>query len=122
MDMDIWNFISAIGASVLVLAALWMAFMVVALRVIESRQLEEPDQEKTVTVMPLLVETEGNQFLCYHAKTMDFVCQGTTLEEIRQRFKQRYPDRSAAVVAGDQTAVTTLQQQLKDLRENSNCI
>lgn len=120
--MDIWNFISAIGASVLVLAALWMAFMVVALRVIESRQLEEPDQEKTVTVMPLLVETEGNQFLCYHAKTMDFVCQGTTLEEIRQRFKQRYPDRSAAVVAGDQTAVTTLQQQLKDLRENSNCI
>lgn len=122
MDMDIWNFISAIGASVLVLAALWMAFMVVALRVIESRQPEEPDQEKTVTVMPLLVETEGNQFLCYHAKTMDFVCQGTTLQEIRQRFKQRYPDRSAAVVAGDQTAVTTLQQQLKDLRENSNCI
>lgn len=122
MDMDIWNFVGAIGASVLVLAALWMAFMVVALRVIESRQPEEPDQEKTVTVMPLLVETEGNQFLCYHAKTMDFVCQGTTLEEIRQRFKQRYPDRSAAVVAGDQNAVSTLQQQLKDLRENSNCV
>lgn len=122
MDMDIWNFISAIGTSVLVLAVLWMAFLIVAVRVIESRQREEPDQEKTVTVMPLLVETEGNQFLCYHAKTMDFVCQGTTLEEIRQRFKQRYPDRSAAVVAGDQNAVSTLQQQLKDLRENSNCI
>lgn len=120
--MHTFDWIAAVGLSVVILAVLWMAFLIVAVRVIESRQREEPDQEKTVTVMPLLVETEGNQFLCYNAKTMDFVCQGTTLEEIRQRFKQRYPYRSAAVVAGDKNAVSTLQQQLKDLRENSNCI
>lgn len=120
--MTILNFVGVIGITVVIVIALWIAFMIVALQVIDRRRPNDNDQEKTVTVMPLLVELEGNQFLCYHAKNLDFVCQGTTLEEIRRRFKQRYPGQSAAVVAGDQHAVTTLQKQLKDPHENSRCI
>jgi len=53
---------------------------------------------------------------------MEFVCQGTNLEDIKTSFRQRYPGKNAAIYNGDQSAVTTLRQQLKQLREGSNSI
>lgn len=103
-----------IAMAIVVLVLAWTAFVTVALRVIESKKSDHSDtQTVSDSMIPLQVETAGNQFLCYNAKTMDFVCQGSSLEEIRSSFKLRYPDRSASVVAGDQNAVSTLQQQLK---------
>jgi hypothetical protein len=122
--MDIFNWIIGVGLSIIVLSLAWMMFVSVALRVIKAKaaQESESDKDQANTMIPLQVETTGTQFLCYHAKTMDFVCQGSSLEEIRSSFKLRYPDRSAAVVAGDQKAVSTLQQQLKELHETGHCI
>lgn len=124
MDMNFFDFVAGVGLSILILVLVWMVFVSMAMRVIEARAVQKAkaNKEESDTVIPLQVEVAGNQFLCYHAKTMDFVCQGSSLNEIRSRFKLRYPDRSAAVVAGDQQAVTTLQQQLKELREAGNCI
>ena len=124
MDMELLDFVTTILLSGAALILAWLVFVSVAVKVIESRSSQEAEsvKDKSNTVIPLQVETAGNQFLCYHAKTMDFVCQGSNLDEIRSKFQLRYPDRSAAVVAGDQQAVTTLQQQLKELRETGHCI
>lgn len=73
-------------------------------------------------LIPLTVEVAGNQYLCYNSITQDFVCQGVNLVEIVKRFKQRYPEKSAAIYNGDETAVRTLKSQLKELDENSNSI
>lgn len=77
------------------------------------------DQERLI---PLTVEVDNNQYFCYNSITKAFVCQGHSLKEIVDRFKQRYPDKSAAIYDGDETAVRTLKSQLKELDENSNSI
>ena len=70
------------------------------------------------TLIILEVEPVNNQFLCYNYFTKEFVCAGRNIEEIRDRFKQRYPNKDAAVAKGDPAALSILTQQLKALDEN----
>lgn len=81
--------------------------------------MSELELEKLI---PLTVEVAGDQYLCYNSITQEFVCQGVNLAEIVKKFKQRYPEKSAAIYNGDETAVRTLKSQLKELDENSNSI
>jgi hypothetical protein len=74
--------------------------------------VQEIEQEHLI---PLTVEGDHNQYFCYNSVTKEFVCQGQSVEEIVRRFKLRYPDKSAAIYDGDETAVRTLQSQLKEL-------
>ena len=71
------------------------------------------DEERLIA---LTVEIDQNQYFCYNSITKDFVCQGSDLTEIRKRFRERYPDKDAAIYDGDTTAVVTLKSQLKDLK------
>ena len=73
-------------------------------------------------LIPLTVEVDQNQYFCYNSITKAFVCQGYSLKEIIERFRQRYPDKAAAIYDGDETAVRTLKSQLKDLDENFGSI
>ena len=78
------------------------------------------DEERLIA---LTVEVDQNQYFCYNSITKDFVCQGRNLLEIRERFRERYPDKDAAIYDGDATAVTTLKAQLKELKkQNENSI
>ena len=75
------------------------------------------DEEKLIA---LTVEIDDNQYFCYNSITNDFVCQGSDLTEIRKRFRERYPDKDAAIYDGDESAVATLKSQLKELKKQSN--
>ena len=78
------------------------------------------DEEKLIA---LTVEVDHNQYFCYNSITKDFVCQGSDLKEIRERFRARYPDKDAAIYDGDESAVATLKSQLKELKkQNENSI
>ena len=78
------------------------------------------DEEKLIA---LTVEVDQDQYFCYNSITKDFVCQGSDLKEIRERFRERYPDKDAAIYDGDESAVATLKLQLKDLKkQNENSI
>jgi hypothetical protein len=74
------------------------------------------------TLVILEVEPVNDQFLCYNYFTKEFVCTGRNIEEIRDQFEQRYPDKEAAVAKGDPAALSILKQQLKVLHENSTSI
>ena len=74
------------------------------------------------TLIILEVEPVNDQFLCYNYFTKEFVCTGRNIQEIRDRFEQRYPNKDAAVAKGDPTALGILKQQLKVLHENSTGI
>ena len=81
--------------------------------------LDEVSKElESEQLIPLTIEVDGEQYLCYNSLTQDFVCQGVDLVEIVKRFKQRYPDKSAAIFDGNETAVCALKSQLKELDEN----
>ena len=93
-----------------------------------SRELSEEltsvgqalDEERLIA---LTVEHEHDQYFCYNSVTNDFVCQGRDLKEIRERFRERYPNKDAAIYDGDRTAVATLKSQLKELKkQNENSI
>ena len=78
------------------------------------------DEERLIA---LTVEHEHDQYFCYNSVTNDFVCQGRDLKEIRERFRERYPNKDAAIYDGDKTAVATLKSQLKELKkQNENSI
>ena len=78
------------------------------------------DEERLIA---LTVEVDHDQYFCYNSLTSDFVCQGSDLKEIRERFRARYPDKDAAIYDGDESAVATLKSQLKDLKkQNENSI
>ena len=86
-------------------------------------ELEEVSQDLELErLIPLTVEVVEDQYFCYNSITQDFVCQGINLVEIVRKFKQRYPDKSAAIYDGDESAVRTLKSQLKELDENSSGI
>ena len=67
-------------------------------------------------LIALTVEQQNDQYFCYNSVTNDFVCQGSNLTEIRERFRARYPNKDAAIYDGDRTAVAALKSQLKDLK------
>ena len=74
-------------------------------------------------LIALTVEIDDNQYFCYNSITKDFVCQGLDLTEIRKRFRERYPNKDAAIYDGDRTAVATLKSQLDELKkQNENSI
>jgi predicted negative regulator of RcsB-dependent stress response len=76
-----------------------------------SETLEKLDKE---TLIILEVEPLNDQFLCYNHFTKDFVCKGRDIVEIVESFKQRYPDKDAAIARGDPAALAVLKQQLKE--------
>ena len=76
-----------------------------------SETLEKLDKE---TLIILEVEPINDQFLCYNHFTKDFVCKGRDIVEIVESFKQRYPNKDAAIAKGDPAALAVLKQQLKE--------
>lgn len=70
-------------------------------------------------IILLEVEIANDQFFCYNSKTNQFVCQGSNASEIIENFKQRFPGLNAILHTGDETALKTLRQQLKEHRENN---
>ena len=127
--MEIAEFLMWLGEVAMVTALVIMAFNLLVFwtaRRIEARMTEELseiaqdlEEEKLIA---LTVEIDGDQFLCYNAQTMTFVCQGRDLEEIRKRFRERFPSKSAAIYNGDESAVEVLKKQLKELNENSRSV
>ena len=78
------------------------------------------DEERLIA---LTVEQQHDQYFCYNSVTNDFVCQGRDLKEIRERFRERYPNKDAAIYDGDRTAVAALKSQLDELKkQNENSI
>ena len=94
----------------------------VARRRVSSDLNEVSEDLEFERLIPLTIEVVDHQYFCYNSITQDFVCQGENLVEIVKKFKQRYPDKAAAIFDGDETAVRTLKSQLKELDENSSGI
>lgn len=84
-----------------------------------TETIQELEQEKLIA---LTIEVDRGMYFCYNSITQDFVCQGRDIQEIVKNFALRYPDKQAAIFDGDESAVTTLKQQMGQISENSNSI
>ena len=131
---DIGQFMMEFGDFLIYFGIGWLIFSI-ALNLLEFllRRHIERSMESELTgvgqaldeerLIALTVEVDHNQYFCYNSLSKDFVCQGSDLKEIRERFRARYPDKDAAIYDGDESAVATLKSQLKDLKKhNENSI
>ena len=125
--METSEILMSIGHVMMWLSLSVMVFNLLVLwwvRRIEARIVEElgeiAQDLEAEKLIALTVEVDGDQFLCYNAQTMTFVCQGRDLEEIRERFRQRYPSKSAAIYNGDESAVEVLKKQLSELNKEQS--
>ena len=125
--MELSEILMSIGQVLMWISLAVLAFNLLVLwwvRRIESRIVEElgeiAQDLEAEKLIALTVEVDGDQFLCYNAQTMTFVCQGRDLVEIRERFRERFPSKSAAIYNGDESAVRVLRTQLNELKKEQS--
>jgi len=105
-----------------------MVSLIRAVQTVNQALAISPEAQDTLakladeTLVILEVEPVNDQFLCYNYFTKEFVCTGRNIEEIRDRFRQRFLNKDAAVAKGDPAALRTLKQQLEVLHENRTSI
>ena len=85
------------------------------LRYLIKKQIAEiTDQAETdevETKMTLDIEIINDQYFCYDHSTKAFVCQGVSMEELTQRFTQRYPGQLAIIHTTEQAVITKLSKE-----------
>ena len=88
-----------------------------------NQEADKPNIEDQVIegkIIPLTIEVQNDLYYCYNSNTNQFVCQGSDVEEIIQCFNKRFPGLDAALESGDEQALNTLRQQLKQIHENNS--
>ena len=68
------------------------------------------------TLVPVTMERENGLLYCYNHEDHQFICQGTTMQDIREAFKLRYPDKTAYLAGGEETLLTELREELVKLK------
>lgn len=105
------------GAALIHVYQTWRALQ--ELQDLPPEALETINKLENETLIILEVESVNNQFLCYNHFTKDFVCTGQNIVEIIKNFKQRYPDKDAAIARGDPAALAVLKKQFdREINEN----
>ena len=64
------------------------------------------------TLVGVTVEHYDGMYRLYQANTNQFICQGSTLAEIRTTFNQLFPTKTCYIAGGDSLAVEQLKQEL----------
>lgn len=73
-------------------------------------------KEVEKALLPVIVEQDGDEIFVYSEKDRQFLVQGRTVKEIRERFDQRFPDRIAYMAGGDEKLVERLKAELAELK------
>jgi hypothetical protein len=111
--------IGAIIIGILIGAALAVLLIYLYIRGLVHSVMEELDRHIELaasTLMPVIVERMNGVIFCYSKENNQFICQGTTLAEVREAFKARFPDKTAYLDGGDEELVKELRKELgKDL-------
>ena len=79
--------------------------------------VREAVAEAEANMIGLIVEQEGGVIYAYTEQERQFVCQGATVEEIREGFKSRYPEKTAYLAGGDEALVERFKTELLRLKE-----
>jgi hypothetical protein len=79
--------------------------------------VRETIKEVEAQMLGVVVEEDGGQLYFYRETDRQFLCQGTSLAEIRSRFNDMYPEKIAFLAGGDPVLIERLKAELKILKE-----
>jgi hypothetical protein len=113
----IGGILMGIGIGFVVLGLyIWILFQRVQGRV--DRMVDQIIQEAEADLIGLDIEVDKGVYFCYNSKDKQFVCQGTTVAEIRQVFGERFPTKTAYLAGGDPAVVEHFKTELLKLAIN----
>ena len=108
-----------IGIGLVVLGIyVWVLYQRIKNRV--DRMIQEVLDEAAETLVGIEVELDKGVYFCYNSEDKQFVCQGTTVSEIRQAFQDRFPGKTAYLAGGNPAVVEQFRTELTELRSNEN--
>ena len=128
MGYDITNFVVAIliGLGLGIGAvALYVWFILQRFHSGLDGMIKEALEEVKSSLVGIIVEEEGDQLYAYRDSDRQFLCQGSNITEIRQKFQEQYPEKTAYLTGGDPELVKRLQNELsliKEQEKNENSI
>jgi hypothetical protein len=85
-----------------------------------DRMIEEVIREAEAGLVGLDIEVDQGRYFCYNSEDKQFVCQGTTVEEIKRAFQERFPGKTAYLAGGDPVVVEQFKTELTKLKTNEN--
>jgi hypothetical protein len=97
---------------------IWILFQRIKGRVDEM--VREVIKEAEADLVGLDIEVDNGVYFCYNNEDKQFVCQGTTVEEIRQAFRSRFPGKTAYLAGGDPRVIAEFKTELLKLGINEN--
>jgi hypothetical protein len=79
--------------------------------------VRETIREVEADMVGIVVEEDAGQLYFYRETDCQFLCQGTSLAEIRKRFNELYPEKIAFLAGGDPALIERLKSELKTIKE-----
>jgi len=97
---------------------IWILFQRIKSRVDEM--FNQIINEAEANLVGLDIEVDNGVYFCYNNEDKQFVCQGTTVAEIRTAFQSRFPGKTAYLAGGDPGVVAEFKTELLKLGINEN--
>ena len=119
IEIDIGAVLIGIGIGISVIAVyLWLLYYQIKNRI--DLLVREVIKEAETNLIGLEIEVDKGVYFCYNNTDKQFVCQGSTINEIRQAFQERFPGKTAYLAGGDPAVVEKFRTELTELRSNEN--
>ena len=96
----------------------WVLYQRIKSRV--DRMIREVIEEAEADLIGLDIEVDKGRYFCYNHNDKQFVCQGSTVAEIKQAFQTRHPGKTAYLAGGDPEVVAAFKTELLKLSINEN--
>lgn len=74
-------------------------------------------EEVKASLVGLIIEEDGGQLYAYRETDRQFLCQGTSISEIRKKFAEQYPDKTAYLSGGDPALIERLKAELAEIKQ-----
>jgi predicted RNase H-like HicB family nuclease len=113
-DIVLWVVVGAVMGIGLFYIVLKMAANILMRRLAQDIKELEAVLEQTERSIPARVELHNNVFFVYNNNTNEFMAQGNSITELRERIKARWGQNRVSVVAGDDQALKLLEQQINE--------
>ena len=82
--------------------------------------IRETLDEVRASLVGLIIEEDGGQLYAYRETDRQFLCQGINMAEIRNKFKEQYPDKTAYLAGGDEKLIERLKAELEEIKKQEN--
>lgn len=112
--MDITNIVIGVFLGI-GLVFLYIAYRVRSIIINFETAVNQAVTEIKDSFMPVRVEKDKDTYFLYDKESNDFICQGKTLQELRDSFALRFPDKYAYLADGDQSLIDQLLAEKKTL-------